>query len=74
MGDLPSHRVNVVLKPFENCAIDYAGPMKIKSSTLRTAKIMKAYVAVFVCMSIKAIHMEPVSDLTADAFIAALRK
>lgn len=28
----------------------------------------------FVCMAIKAIHLEIVSDLSADGFIAALRR
>ena len=35
---------------------------------------MKAYVSVFVSFSVKAIHLELVSDLTTDAFIAALRR
>lgn len=74
MGNLPLERVNMVSKPFENCAIDYAGPIRIKSTTLRAGKILKAYIAIFVCMSIKAIHIEPVSNLTAEACIAAIRR
>ena len=30
--------------------------------------------AVFVCLAIKAVHLELVSDLTASAFIATLRR
>ena len=35
--------------------------------------IIKAYVCVFVSLSVKAVHLEPVSDLTTEAFIATLR-
>lgn len=59
MANLPEKRINVVEKPFINCAIDYAGPIKIKTGTLRNRKIIKAYIAIFVCMAVKAIHIEP---------------
>lgn len=74
MADLPAVRVNKPKRPFINCMIDYAGPIKIKSSTLRAAKMVKAYIAIFVCMAVKAVHIEPVSDQTSAAFIAALRR
>ena len=32
------------------------------------------YVAIFVCLTSKAVHIELVSDLTSEAFIAALRR
>ena len=32
---------------------------------------MHMHISVFVSLSVKAVHLEPVSDLTAEAFIAA---
>lgn len=74
MGDLPKSRVTVVPKPFFNTAVDYTGAVMIKMSNGRGFKTQKAYIAIFVCMSTKAIHIEAVSDMTADAFIAAFRR
>lgn len=74
MGDLPEARVNAVEKVFMKSAVDFAGPIKVKTSTLRNSKIQKGYIAIFVCMATKAVHIEPVCDLTAESFIAALRR
>lgn len=38
---------------------------------LRKSRNYKVYVAVFICLSVKAVHLELVSDLSTDAFIAA---
>ena len=35
---------------------------------------MKIYVAIFVCLIVKAVHLEVVSDLTTDGFLAALKR
>ena len=32
-------------------------------------QVIKAYIAVFVALSVKAVHLELVSDLTTDSFI-----
>lgn len=74
MGDLPGNRVNAVQKPFHNTAVDYTGAVLVKMSNGRGCKTQKAYVAIFVCMATKAIHIEAVTDMTADAFIAAFRR
>lgn len=73
MGDLPSSRSRLA-RAFLNTGVDYCGPFHIKQSRRRNAQITKAYVAVFVCLSTKALHLELVSDLTTDAFLAALRR
>ncbi|XP_058817359.1 uncharacterized protein LOC131680663 [Topomyia yanbarensis] len=72
MGQLPPERVNRAY-PFQYVGVDFAGPVYLKPATRKGAPI-KAYVAVFVCLAVKAAHLELVSDLTSAAFIAALRR
>ena len=72
-GQLPSDRLNQ--GTIFNCVgVDYAGPIWTKSGHLRKPTINKTYVAVFVCLSVKAIHLEAVTELTTAAFIATLRR
>lgn len=73
MGALPSGRVTLV-RAFHHCGVDYAGSLLIREGKRRNARHSKAYVAIFVCFSTKAIHIELVSDLTSDAFVAALKR
>ncbi|XP_076384451.1 uncharacterized protein LOC143263146 [Megalopta genalis] len=73
MGNLPIARVTES-RPFTNVGIDYCGPFFIKEKQHRNRGRVKVYVAVFVCLAIKAIHLELVSDLTSEAFIGALRR
>lgn len=71
MGDLPHDRVNEV-RPFSGVGTDFAGPFMVKSSRLRNAKSFKAYLCVFVCLSTKAVHLELVTELSTEAFVACL--
>ncbi|XP_078049863.1 uncharacterized protein LOC144476616 [Augochlora pura] len=73
MGNLPQARITES-RPFTNVGVDYCGPFFIKERKLRNRGRVKVYVAVFVCLAIKAVHLELVSDLTSEAFIAALRR
>ena len=45
-----------------------------KYGHVRKPIIVKTYICVFVSLSVKAIHLELVSDLTSEAFIACLRR
>ncbi|XP_060882006.1 uncharacterized protein LOC132953650 [Metopolophium dirhodum] len=67
MADLPRFRVQEA-HPFSVVGIDYAGPLQMKELSLRKARIVKVYIAVFVCMTTKAVHLEPVSALSTEAF------
>lgn len=73
MGNLPKDRVTVN-KSFSHAGIDYAGPVFLKEGKRRNAKISKAYIAIFICFSTKALHIELVSDLTSNAFLATLKR
>lgn len=73
MGDLPEARVTPA-RAFTRSGVDYAGPMAYKSRAGRGVRVEKGYVALFVCLSTKAVHVEFVSDLTTDTFLAAFRR
>ena len=52
----PSHLFTIT-------GIDYAGPFTMKKGYTRKPVLIKTYLAVFVCFSTKAAHLEVVSDL-----------
>lgn len=74
MAALPSPRVRQTSRPFLHTGVDYCGPFELRASKGRGIKAYKAYIAVFVCLSTKAIHVECVDGLTTDAFLAAFRR
>ncbi|XP_055622384.1 uncharacterized protein LOC129765952 [Toxorhynchites rutilus septentrionalis] len=71
MGELPSPRVTAA-RPFQKSGVDYFGPVYIRPGPRRTA--VKAYVALFVCLCTKAVHLELASDLSTERFLQALRR
>ncbi|KAL4083424.1 hypothetical protein QTP88_028740 [Uroleucon formosanum] len=71
MAALPGFRVQEA-HPFSIVGIDYAGPLQMEELSLRKARIVKVYIAVFVCMTTKAMHLEPVSALSTEAFLLTL--
>ncbi|XP_059047967.1 uncharacterized protein LOC131843357, partial [Achroia grisella] len=73
MGQLPRTRTQLEF-PFYNCSVDYAGPMLIADRKGRGARLIKSYICVFVCLAVKAVHLELVTDLTKDAYLAALKR
>ncbi|XP_066153587.1 uncharacterized protein [Euwallacea fornicatus] len=73
MANLPKERVNIS-RPFQNVGVDFGGPFFLKTSKLRKAPTTKAYIAVFVCMATKAIHIELVSSLSTEDFLMTLKR
>lgn len=73
MGDLPSIRLSPSF-PFTVTGVDYAGPFILKTRQGKNPATYKGYVSLFICLSIRAVHLELVTDLTTACFMAALRR
>ncbi|XP_054706729.1 uncharacterized protein LOC129216539 [Uloborus diversus] len=73
MGNLPSERTNPNFT-FNVAGVDFCGPFEIKYKNQRKGIYSKIYLALFICLATKAIHIELVTELTSEAFIAALKR
>lgn len=78
MADLPINRVTQH-RAFLHSGVDFAGPFITKTFTGRTRgrhanPTQKSYVAIFVCLATKALHIDLVSDMSADSFIACFKR
>ena len=69
MGQLPASRTTPT-PPFSICGVDYT---VLKKGHTRRPVIIKCYLAIFVCFSSKAVHLEIVSDATAKSFLDCLK-
>lgn len=75
MGNYPSQRLQPGGYAFENSVgVDYAGPVLVSSRTGRGSRLIKSYIAIFVCFTTKAVHLELVGDLTSNNYQLALRR
>ncbi|XP_014209700.1 uncharacterized protein LOC106640247 [Copidosoma floridanum] len=73
MGDLPAERVRPA-PAFSKVGVDYAGPFAIRLSRTRGRGTTAGYIAVIICLSSKALHLEVVEDYTAESFVAAFQQ
>ena len=73
MGNLPGVRV-IKTRPFNCVGVDCCGLFYIKEQKYRNRKKIKVHVSVFICMTIKAIHVEVVRDLSTEGFLGTLRR
>lgn len=71
MAELPSFRTQQA-RPFTFVGCDYAGPFHTKLNHSRNAKTSKGYIAVFICLTTKAMHLELVPDMTTAEFVMSL--
>ena len=67
MADLPAARVQEA-RVFSRRGVDFFGPININMGKKRNAPVHKAYVSLFICMPVKAIHLELVSSLSTQHF------
>ncbi|XP_076301442.1 uncharacterized protein LOC143219323 [Lasioglossum baleicum] len=63
-------RVTRAERAFLHCGVDYAGPIPVRTTSGRGHKSTKAYIALFVCMTTRAVHIELVGSYTTAAFMA----
>ena len=57
--------------PFSVTGIDFTGALNVKSTD---GTIKKVYICLFTCASTRAVHLEVVTDLTAETFMLAFRR
>ncbi|XP_043196899.1 uncharacterized protein LOC122381161 [Amphibalanus amphitrite] len=69
MADLPSERVDEA-EPFTHSGVDCFGPFFVRE---RRSEV-KRWGILFTCLSSRAIHLETLNSMTADAFINAYRR
>lgn len=69
-GDLPQQRMAHHQRPFTYTGVDYFGPITV--TILRRHE--KRYVALFTCLTTRAMHLELVHSLTSDSAIMGLRR
>lgn len=74
MASLPQCRVTPPTVAFAKSGLDYAGPIKLHKSKGRGVATDKSYIALFVCMASKAVHIEVVGDQTTESFLGALER
>ena len=73
MGQLPSFRVQPS-KPFSTTGVDFAGPFMLRPYQGRGKISVKGYIALFVCCSTKAVHLELVMGLSVSCLLMGLRR
>ena len=72
MGNLPADRL-IASRPFLVCGVDFCGPV-FTSLKIRGRPPYKSYVAIYVCFTSKAVHIELVGDLSTDCFLLSLKR
>ena len=72
-GDLPRFRVEEELA-FSNVGTDFAGPLWIKSSADPNQRMAKAWIALFTCTTSRALHLELVTSMSAEAFLRCFQR
>lgn len=68
MGNLPVDRLEPYIRPFSYVGLDYAGPFHVAIGRRRE----KRWIALFTCLTVRAVHMEVAKDLSSDATILCL--
>ena len=59
---------------FATNGIDFAGSFTLNKGHSRKPVLIKSYSSLYVCFSTKVTHLKVVSDISTDAFLAALKR
>jgi len=70
MPPLPVERVTKI-PPFTETGLDYLGPLYIRDNSRENSKV---WICLFTCLTVRAIHLEVISDLSAEQFLLCLRR
>ncbi|XP_062538796.1 uncharacterized protein LOC134207091 [Armigeres subalbatus] len=70
MAPLPQARTVSHVRPFTYVGVDYFGPMLVKQGRSE----VKRWVALFTCLTIRAVHLEVVHNLTTESCKMAVRQ
>lgn len=68
-GQLPKDRLTPYVRPFFNTGLDYFGPVEVTIGRRRE----KRWVAIFTCLSVRAVHLEIAADLSTDSCLTCIR-
>jgi hypothetical protein len=66
---LPADRLTAA-KPFQVTGIDFAGPLYVQGKPFPR----NCYIVLFTCATVRAVHLELCSNMTADGFLLALQR
>lgn len=69
MGDLPLCRTDNKAYPFEHCGVDCFSQLYV---TVGRARVPR-YGLIFVCMTTRAIHLEPLEDMSSKACLSGIQ-
>ncbi|XP_055588978.1 uncharacterized protein LOC129741278 [Uranotaenia lowii] len=70
MSPLPAARLRAFCKPFSFVGLDYFGPTQVRVGR----STVKRWVALFTCLTIRAVHLEVVHSLTTTSCKMAMRR
>ncbi|XP_065081034.1 uncharacterized protein LOC135703683 [Ochlerotatus camptorhynchus] len=70
MSPLPKARLQPFVRPFTYVGLDYFGPVMVKVGRSQ----VKRWVALFTCLTIRAVHLEVVHSLSTESCIMAVRR
>ncbi|XP_053956165.1 uncharacterized protein LOC128861814 [Anastrepha ludens] len=69
MGPLPEDRLKPYVRPFTYTGLDYFGPISVTIGR----RTEKRWVALFTCLTVRAIHLDIAHDLSTDSCIIVMR-